>query len=568
VLIGCVLHAACACGVVPCRSWGWPCLLSRSELRDYAKAWIQLSFKTAQHMSFISRQATEDVQQQLDHLEAGVLLQQAAADDSVVQSAAPQQQQMQAQAQRQRSLSAWALNNKPTTRQALVEATFKQLFPEDVQAVIPAQEYKAVNELLREWNRKVQVYIHAVALLDLKRQRQQHKRKEKQRQAQADAAAAGGAAAAAGQVQQTGTDAGQVSIEITSMQDKAAPVAAGGSAADAGAQPSSSSGAALNGNRSSSNIMRQGPQDAPQPSAMARPGRHSRGSSGAGSDFSDLSDSEDEMDCCTASMRKLCCCRCCSVGAIQDGGHGLTAPGADDMGLDAGSGRGRCWGLFGRGRSSSQQQLEQDALGKDGSSSSRKDVLAEKRHELLDLEAEILKEQQKVLSEVFEGTSLVVQCGVWRPEGRGLTRAQLALWHSWWGCPCVPASPTVSTLCGRLQILATSFQVPHRIRLGNKQQDHPAAVPHVHCFCPDCGHQVLAGPDTGNFIVLFKTPQAANLAAHSTVYPDTGEGEPFKVQPAPSPEDVLWPVRIRTEGCPCVLCCKGAVVADKAPSTT
>lgn len=53
--------------------------------------------------------------------------------------------------------------------------------------------------------------------------------------------------------------------------------------------------------------------------------------------------------------------------------------------------------------------------------------------------------------------------------------------------------------------------------------------------------QVLAGPDTGNFIVLFKTPQAANLAAHSTVYPDSGEGEPFKVQPAPSPEDVLWP---------------------------
>lgn len=47
-------------------------------------------------------------------------------------------------------------------------------------------------------------------------------------------------------------------------------------------------------------------------------------------------------------------------------------------------------------------------------------------------------------------------------------------------------------------------------------------------------------------IVLFKTPQAANLAANSTVYPDAGEesqGEPFKVQPAPSPEDVLWPVR-------------------------
>lgn len=59
--------------------------------------------------------------------------------------------------------------------------------------------------------------------------------------------------------------------------------------------------------------------------------------------------------------------------------------------------------------------------------------------------------------------------------------------------------------------------------------------------------KVLSGPDTGNFIVLFKTPQAANLAANSTVYPDAGDeaqGEPFKVQPAPSPEDVLWPVSV------------------------
>lgn len=407
-----------------CRSWGWPCLLSRAELRDYAKAWIQLSFKTAQQMSFISRQATEDAQQQLDHLEAGILLQPAA--DSAMQPVAPQQQQMQAQ--RQRALSCWALKSKPTTRQVLVEATFKQLFPEDVQAVIPAQEYKAVNELLREWNRKVQVYIHTVALVELKRQRQQQKRKAKQRQAQADAAAGG--SAAAGQAE-AATDAQQVSIEITSMKDKAAPLAAaspaagshagahgGGSGADAGAEPGSSSGAAVNSS-SSSNIM-QGPREAPQPAAMARPGRHSRDSSGCGSDFTDLSDSEDELDCCTAAMRKLCCCQCCSVGAIQDGGHGLTAPGRDVGPDGAGSRPGRCWGLFGRSRSS-QQQLELDALAKGGSS--RKDVLMEKRQELLDLEAEILKEQQKVRSERLEGRPW---CSVVRQPKGALTCAELA----------------------------------------------------------------------------------------------------------------------------------------------
>jgi hypothetical protein len=60
--------------------------------------------------------------------------------------------------------------------------------------------------------------------------------------------------------------------------------------------------------------------------------------------------------------------------------------------------------------------------------------------------------------------------------------------------------------------------------------------------------QVLSGPDTGNFIVLFKTPQAATLAAHSAVYPHTGAVEAFKVQPAPSPEDVLWPVGDRRIG--------------------
>ncbi|WIA30966.1 hypothetical protein OEZ86_001014 [Tetradesmus obliquus] len=53
--------------------------------------------------------------------------------------------------------------------------------------------------------------------------------------------------------------------------------------------------------------------------------------------------------------------------------------------------------------------------------------------------------------------------------------------------------------------------------------------------------EVLSGPDTGSFIVLFKTPAAATLAARSSVFPQSSNSlEAFKVQPAPSPEDMLW----------------------------
>lgn len=55
--------------------------------------------------------------------------------------------------------------------------------------------------------------------------------------------------------------------------------------------------------------------------------------------------------------------------------------------------------------------------------------------------------------------------------------------------------------------------------------------------------QALQGPGCGAFIVLFKTPQAATLAAHSSVFPHLkGHQESFKVQQAPGPEEVLWQV--------------------------
>jgi hypothetical protein len=61
----------------------------------------------------------------------------------------------------------------------------------------------------------------------------------------------------------------------------------------------------------------------------------------------------------------------------------------------------------------------------------------------------------------------------------------------------------------------------------------------LHCFSV----QVLKGPCSDAFIVLFKAPQAATLAAHSSVFPQSGSRlDAFKVQAAPGPEEVLWQV--------------------------
>lgn len=403
-------------------SWGWPCLLSRAELRDYAKGWIQLSFKTAQQMSFASRQAADAEELRLEQLEAGALLQDADGDKGAVQLAgAPEPLVMQPQ--RQRTLPA----KSPITRQALVEATFKQLFPDNVQAVIPAQEYKAVNELLREWNRKVQVYIHAVALRELKHKRQQRKRQTLRRE---QAAAAGDAAAvvAARTSASNGavTDAQQVCIEVTSMHDRGAPMgplaqAAAGAASptasgsgagklnsimerSTAAERSSIAGACSRGSSNSGAVAssKRGPQ-APQQASMSRPG-HTRNSSACESD-ADLSDSDEELGCCAATARRVCCCACCGVGAIQDGGHGLLPP-HGDVGMDGAQGasgcKQRCWRLFGRRVEEDLQDVKKSA----------KDVMEEKRHELLELEAQIIEEQRKVGQGIRSGQGLSKHC-VW-----------------------------------------------------------------------------------------------------------------------------------------------------------
>jgi hypothetical protein len=382
----CVAHAVCC--LLCCRSWGWPCLLSRTELRDYTKGWIQLSFKTAQQMSFASRPSMDKDALRMDQLEAGTLLSSPEKGQDSAQDAPEQQQEMHPQRSKH-SMSAQTLQREPTSRQALVEATFKQLFPDDVQCVIPAQEYKCVNELLREWNRKLQVYIHAMALCELKRKRQKQKQKQQQ------------AAAPMGDSSNAAASTQMVCIEVTSKQDRAAGNAAAGTAipAAAGAGAASvsrSNGAGQPSGTSSSTgalgVSAQGPQPPQQP-AMARPGRHSRNSSGCDSE-PELSDSDEDIDCCTAAMRKMCSCACCGVGAIQDGGHGLLPPDGD-VGLDSiGGGQARkrrCWGLFGR---HAEEQEPKKAS---------KEVLKEKQEELLELEAKILEEQKKVQGKLLLG---------------------------------------------------------------------------------------------------------------------------------------------------------------------
>jgi hypothetical protein len=67
---------------------------------------------------------------------------------------------------------------------------------------------------------------------------------------------------------------------------------------------------------------------------------------------------------------------------MQDGGHGLLPPEEEDA-----RSRARCCGLFGRRW---QEQEAPKTMGK------AKSELAERRQELLDLEAKIKKEQAKV----------------------------------------------------------------------------------------------------------------------------------------------------------------------------
>lgn len=56
-------------------------------------------------------------------------------------------------------------------RQRLVEQTFRQLFPDELHAVIPVRNFQAVDELLRQWNVDLQAFIQGRALLQLRLER-------------------------------------------------------------------------------------------------------------------------------------------------------------------------------------------------------------------------------------------------------------------------------------------------------------------------------------------------------------------------------------------------------------
>lgn len=373
-----------------------------------------------------------DAEQQLAQLEAGTLLRAAAggpapaaAGVSPAATAVAQQQWQQ----RKLALSMSALE-RPTPRQRLVELTFRHLFPGEVQAVIPAQEYKTVNELLREWNRKTQVYVQTAALLELKNARRQARKKKQEAQdveqgGQQQQQAVGGAEGDAGgggrqrfaskrqqrhrqQQRDEPAEASQqqVCIEVTRMQQKGAHASSSSASAPAAGTPADLLGVGdsaavaaatapfVNGDpdattASSSSHPPDGLQPASQHPGMARP--RPRRSTGSTSDLDLYDDSDEELGCCAAMAQRLCFCACCGVGAIQDGGHGLLPPPGDEDLAGTGSRR-RCWGLFGRSGRHHKQQHDQQQQPKKPA----KDVLAEQRGELLELEAKIRVEQKKV----------------------------------------------------------------------------------------------------------------------------------------------------------------------------
>lgn len=345
---------------------------------------------------------------ELAELEAGMRLGSGEQEDQQ-----RQQQQLLRQPQdpwqRSAAFSA-ALLDRPTARHRLVELTFRHLFPGDVQAVIPAQDYKAVNELLRTWNRKTQLYMHLSALLKFKQQRLE-KKYRKQARAKAGVAGAGrsqgSAAGAQLQLQQSpGSETQQVCIEVASIQQKVASNSASAdscagelrscSDADSTAgQIMAQQGPAL-GRDSSNGHAEPGSarcRAAEQQPGMCRPSSSSSGG-GDGCGDKDEYDSDDDIGCCGRTARVLCCCSCWGEGGIQDSSAAGGRPAEVSSNVPA-SKRGRCCGLF---RSKDQQRQDRQQAGKEAHAA-MKLKLDELREEILQLEKDILEEQKTVRSQ-------------------------------------------------------------------------------------------------------------------------------------------------------------------------
>lgn len=187
-IAGCALLPACA------RSWSWPCLLRQADLTDlgWASSWNRQSFRTLhsnQHGGSSKSMLFSDSMRQLiqQHQQQEAAEQQQQQQGASLQPAEqlhmPGRQQQQAAGRG----SPLHLNRqaKISNRQRLVEQTFKQLFKDDLHAVIPIRNFQAVDELLRQWNVDLQAYMQGRALLQLRLERAA-------RSAAAAASAAGG----------------------------------------------------------------------------------------------------------------------------------------------------------------------------------------------------------------------------------------------------------------------------------------------------------------------------------------------------------------------------------------
>lgn len=380
----CCLTRCCLC------SWCWPCLLSRAELLQFAKDWGHVSLKSTQSMVILDQAYDASL------LEEGALLAKSTQEPSQQPSLEDRQQQRsrwrqwrEQQEHRQAAFQSRAFDRPCFNRRRLVELTFRHLFPGDVQAVIPAQEYKALNELMREWNRKVQAYMFTAALLDLKHQKQERKAQRELKKAAAKAAADAASAQDGGDTTQGSLENGsrqQVCIEVTSMQQRvAAKQTAAGSgrhtdAAGPGGELASgvevATGVAAHASSSTdSRSTAAGPDDGSngcQP-AVQQPGMV-RANSGDSFGLESSDNEDDQLGCCSRVARGMCCC--CGmtiqerVAEEVEGRDGAAAGGSP------------CCRLF-RRRAQPHSEISSS-------------VLDSKRKEILELEQKILEAQREV----------------------------------------------------------------------------------------------------------------------------------------------------------------------------
>jgi hypothetical protein len=309
-----------------------------------------------------------------------------------------------------------------TGRHYLVELTFRHLFPGDVHAVIPVRNFKAVNELLRQWNRELLAFMQQKALHQLRKERRRLKQQREQREQQQQQQ--DGEQQRQRQQQQaggSGTELQEVRVDIGGLQ---------GGGAGAGSRPAPQPGtagscttpAAAEGAAALVPPAQQGQVSATSSHAGNLRHRSEQSDPGAATRARVITaDADEDMSrcqrcCASLCMRLGCCMACCGGGGLQDGGgrgsmaalelqQQLDADAADG-GSSSDGGGGGCCGVrqrTKRGSSVWRQRPQRDggnAAGgsADGAASLEAHAKLLQKHwaKIQQLEADIRLEQAKV----------------------------------------------------------------------------------------------------------------------------------------------------------------------------